>query len=134
MASPTSSKRQSRYLKSKSYAISYGIVVSFHRFWHTISYNGDIAYDIGMRYRIMVTGNLEIVCDVCIFTDIVCNIVYDIVYTIGKNPSKHIRYRTFFRCRIRYRMFGIRYRTFDIRYRIQNRIRYRIYDWQEPLN
>ena len=50
---------------------------------------------------------------------------------MARTCTKHLRYRSFCRCRIRYRTSDIRYRTFSIRYRIQYiryRMRYRTYD------
>ena len=50
---------------------------------------------------------------------------------MARTCTKHIRYRSFCRCRIRYRTSDVRYRTFSIRYRIQYiryRMRYRTYD------
>ena len=76
---------------------------------YDIIYFEDVVYDI-----------VCLVYDIVHLTyDIVCKIVYDIVYTIGKNPSiETYDVVNFIRCRIRYRMLDIRYRTYYIRCRI----------------
>ncbi len=81
---------------------------------YDIVYFPDVVYDI-----------------VCFIYDIVhltCNIVYkivyDVVYTIGKNQQiETYDIVNFIQCRIRYRMFNIRYR---VRYRIFSDIVYDI--------
>ena len=52
---------------------------------------------------------------------------------MARTCTKHLRYRSFCRCRIRYRTSDVRYRTFDIRYYVRYRIRRRIQKWQEPV-
>jgi hypothetical protein len=53
-----------------------------------ISYNSDGAYDIGMRYRIIVMLILHIVYDVCKNYDIVYNIICYVVTSTTTQKSQ----------------------------------------------
>ena len=79
------------------------------------SYNTDLAYDIGIRYRKIPIFHFYIVYDICKNYDM----TYDIVSFQTKNGVHNLRYRCFCRCRIRYHRFCIRYRTFDVRYDVR---------------